>query len=338
MSQNIGTDGQSFKGYCGLAEEDDYGDGGDPEVYLPIRSDGFGLENTPLFDSNIRGRGRYQAAAGVFEDDGSVELVAGPENGLGYLLKGAFGDADVETSSEGDGSDNVGEHTFSTSDKLPSWAVELGLGSIDAARHVGTGVDTIEFSHTPEEYLIISADLTAKKPEMQGSQASPTYSDIRPFVWHDGVVTVEGDDRTADLAEFTMSLENGIDEKIRGGRTPDKAHVGERTISGNLNLDFENMDMLERFLGEEGASTPQDELFKAELNAKWETPELIVDDGDSQYSLELDVPKVTLSTHEAQLNEQDAIVENIEWEAEVDAGDTGYDAQAILTNGITDSY
>lgn len=58
----IGTEGQSFKGYCGLAEETDYGAGGSPDVFLPIRSDGFGLDNNPLFDSNIRGRERFQAA------------------------------------------------------------------------------------------------------------------------------------------------------------------------------------------------------------------------------------------------------------------------------------
>lgn len=339
MSQNIGTEGQSFKGYCGLAEESGYGDGGEPEVFLPIRSDGFGLENTPLFDSNIRGRDRFQAAAGVFEDDGSIELVAGPENGLGYLLKGAFGSTTVETSDEsGDSTDDLGTHTFSTDDFLPSWAVELGLGSIDAARHVGVGVDTLEFNHTPEEYLIVSADLTAKQPEMQGSQASPTYTDIRPFVWHDGVVTLDGTDRSTDLAEFTFSLENDIDEKIRGSRTPDKAHVGNRTISGTLNLDFENMDTLELFLGETGATSPQDQLYKASLNAQWTSPELVVQDGTENYSLELDVPKVTLSTHESQLNEQDAIIENIEWEAEVDVGGSGYDAQATLVNGIIEAY
>jgi len=341
MTQNIGTDGQSHQGYCGLAEEASYGAGGSPSVFLPIRSDGFGLENTPLFDSNIRGRDRFQAAAGVFEDDGSIELVAGPENGLGYLLKGAFGSASVSTASEGSGTDNVGTHTFTTDDKIPSYAVELGLGAIDAARHKGVGVDSLEFSHTPEEYLIISADLTAQEPELQGSQGSPTYSDIRPFVWHDGVVTFDSSDVSTDLAEFTMSLENNIDEKIRGSRTPDKAHVGERPISGNLNLDFETIDALEMFLGGaagSGTQTPQDQLYKASLNAKWTSPELVVDSGTSNYSLELDIPKITLSTHEAQLNEQDAILENIEWEAEVDVGGTGYDVEATLVNGQSSAY
>jgi hypothetical protein len=339
MTQNIGTDGQSHQGYCGLAEESSYGGGAAPSVYLPIVSDGFSAENGVLFNSNIRGRSRFDGTAGVFDDGGSIEQVSGPENGLGHLLKGAFGTTSVSTASEGSGTDNVGTHTFTTDDKLPSYAVEIGLGAIDAARHRGVGIDSLEFSHTPEEYLMLSADMTAKDFELQGSQASPTYSDLRPFVWHDGVVTVDGSDRSVDVAEFTATVENDIDEKIRGSRTPDKAHVGTRTVSGSLNLDFENIDVLEMFLGGaagSGTSTPQDSLYKASLNAAWTSPETVIDGGTSQYKLELDFPNITLSTHEAQVNEQDAIIENVEFDAE-DTAST-YDVQATLVNGQTTAY
>jgi len=335
MTQNIGTDGQSFQGYCGLAEESSYGGGAAPSVYLPIQSDGFSAENSPLFDSNIRGRSRFQAATGVFEDDGSVEMVAGPENGMGYLLKGALGTASVTASDEdGDSTNDTGTHTFDASKKLPSWAVELGLGAIDAARHVGVGIDSLEISHTPEEYLMLSTDMTAKEFQLQGSQASPTYSDLRPFVWHDGVITLDGTDRSVDVAEFSASIENDLDEKIRGSRTPDKCHVGERAISGTLNLDFENTNALELFLGSAGATQPEDQLYKASMNAKWTSPEVTA--GAKNYSLELDLPSIILSTHEAQLNEQDAIIENIEWEAEDQA--STYDVQATLVNSQTSAY
>lgn len=336
MTQNIGTDGQSFKGYCGLAEESSYGAGGAPSAFLPIMSDGFSAENSPLNNANIRGRSRHTVAAGVFEDDGSVELVAGPENGLGLLLKGAFGTSSVTASDpDGDSTNEVGTHTFTTDDKLPSWAVEIGLGAIDAARHKGVGVDSIEFSHTPEEYLTVSAELTAQEFELMGTQASPTYSDLRPLVWHDGTINFDGTDRSVDVAEFTCTVENNIDEKIRGSRVPAKAHVGERVASGTLNMDFENVNALEKFLGSAGATTPEDELYRASLNAKWISPETI-EDTTTAYSLELDLPNITLDTHEAQLNEQDAIVENIEWTAE-DTGST-YDIQATLVNGQTTAY
>lgn len=336
MTQNIGTDGQSHLGYCGIAEESSYGGGASPSVFLPINSDGFSLENGILFNSNIRGRSRFQGTAGVFEDDGSVEMVAGPENGLGLLLKGAFGSASVTTSSEGSGTDNVGEHTFTTDNKLPSYAVEIGLGAIDALRHSGVGIGSLEISHTPEEYLMVSADMTAQEPELQGSQASPTYSDLRPFVWHDGTVNLDGTDRSVDLAEFTATIDNDLDEKIRGSRVPSKCHVGERAISGTLNLDFENTNALNLFLGGTSATTVQDALYKASLNAKWVSPELVIDGGSSGYSLELDFPNINLSTQEAQVNEQDAIIENIEFEAE-DTAST-YDIQATLVNGQTTAY
>jgi hypothetical protein len=125
---SISSNSVSYEGYCGLAVESSYGAGEDPSVYLPIRSDGFTSENNPIFDSNIRGRERFEAAAGAFIDEGSIEMVAGPENGLGYLLNAAFGDASVSSSSEGSGS--VETHTFDTADDLDSLAVELGLGRV----------------------------------------------------------------------------------------------------------------------------------------------------------------------------------------------------------------
>ena len=263
-------------------------------------------------------------------------MVAGPENGMGLLLKAAFGATSVSTSSEGSGTDNVGTHTFTTDNKLPSLAVEIGLGAIDSMRHLGVGIGSLEISHTPEEYLMVSADMNAQEPELQGSQATPTYSDLRPFVWHDGTVTFDGTDRSVDLAEFTATIDNDLDEKIRGSRTPDKCHVGERAVSGTLNLDFENTNALELFLGESSATTVQDALYKASLNAVWTSPELVIDGGTSAYELELDFPTINLSTQEAQVNEQDAIIENIEWEAE-DTAST-YDVQATLVNAQTTAY
>lgn len=329
MTQNIGTDAQSFFGYCGMTEESSYGGGGSPSVYLPINSDGFSMENGVLFNSNIRGRSRFDGTAGVFEDDGSVEMVAGPENGLGYLLKGAFGTTTVVDNTD------YGEHTFTTDDKLPSWAVEIGLGAVDSLRHKGVGIGSLEISHTPEDYLMVSADMTAQEPELQNSQATPTYSDLRPFVWHDGSVDLDGTDRSVDLAEFTFTLDNDLDEKIRGSRVPSKCHVGERAISGSLNLDFENTNAMQLFLGGTSATSVQDSLYKATLNAKWISPETI-GTTSTAYSLELDFPNVILSTDEAQVSEQDAIIENLEFEAEDTAGT--YDVQGTLVNEQTTAY
>lgn len=333
---SIGTEGQSYQGYLGISEEPSYGGGGSPSVYLPIRSEGFTLGNNPLIDSNIRGRARYLAAAGVLDDDGDLELVAGPENGLGYLLKGTLGSAAVTASDgSGDSTDDTGTHTFVPADTLPSYAVEVGLGSIDAFRHVGSGFDALTLSHTPEEYLVVSTDITAKEPQLQGTQATPTYTDLRPFVWHDGALDLDGTDRTPDLAEFEVELANGIDEKIRGERSPSKAHLGDLEVSGSLNLDFEDTTAAELFLGSTGATSPAQELYKASLNATWTSPEIVA--GTQAYELSVDLPAITLSTHEAQLNEQDAILENIGWEAEFDPT-AGYEVQFTLINSQTTAY
>jgi hypothetical protein len=336
MSQTIGEDGQSFFGYAGIAEESSYGDGASPSEFLNVVSDGFSGDNNPIFLSTTRGRDTHSAVAGEFTDDGSLDMPVTPE-AIGLLLKAAFGSTSVTTSDpDGDGTDEVGTHTFTTDDKLPSLAVELGLGNVDAVRHTGVGVESLELSHSSGERLSMSMDMPAKEPDGSVSASTPAYDNLRALVYHDATYTLFGTDRTVDLRDLTVSVTNNLTPHTRGGRTPAKMTVGTREIVFEATLDFENTNVMEKFWGSAGATGPEDELYEGGVNAKWVSPETIADTS-TQYSLELDAPRCTINTHDAQLNEQDLIAENVELRALVDPS-AGYDVQGTLVNGQTSAY
>lgn len=339
QGDNIGTHGQSFFGYAGFAFEGNgsYGTAVDPSVFSDIISDGFEGDNGNLYLSTIRSRGTFYGTAGPYEDSGSLEMAAAPENGFGYLLKGAFGDETLTTEDPGGtGSPTVGHHQFSTAPLLPSLTVELGVGDIQAVQHVGTGIDTIELEHAAEEYLTASFETISKEPQLQSSLATPTFATQRPFVYHDGSFTFSGDDRSIDLQEATFSLENDLEGQYRTDRTIQFINVGQRTIEDEIVLDFTNDDIWKKFLGGSNATEPQNQLFEGNLSATWTSPETIPNT-NVNYELNIELPRVVIESHTANLSETEQIAEEVTYRALIDTS-KGYSAAMTLTNGRTTEY
>lgn len=332
----IGQLPQSFRGYVGLAKESTYGTGEAPSIFVDATSDGFSLDNAPDFQNTTRARGTYKGEAGAFSDDGSIDLPANPENGLGLLLLGAFGAESVTSSDpDSDSTDEVGEHTFSPADSLPSLSVEVDRDT-DTVRHLGAGVDSLELSHTTEDMLTASVDFIAQEPDSSVSSSSPTYSDLRNFRWNDIALTIDGNDRVADVQDATFTIENGLSAEIRGERTLSKISVGERVVTASMTLDFETTALFEQFLGEAGATSPQDQLANIAIDATWTSPET-VEDTSQGYELNWNMPRCTVNTHEATINQNDAVVEDVEFRALVDSS-LGAEAEVTLTNGVTSGY
>lgn len=333
---SIGQLPQSFRGYVGLAKESTYGDGTAPSYYVDATSDGFSGDNQPDFQNTTRGRATYKGEAGPYSDEGSIDLPANPENGLGLLLLGVLG-AEQFTSSDpdGDNTDEVGEHVFTPAETLPSLSAEIHRDT-DTNRHVGAGVNTLELSHTAEDMLTASADLLAQEPDASVSSASPSYSDLRNFRWHDISLTVNGNTRDSDVQEATASFENNMGAQFRGSRSLSKISVGERVITWTLSLDFETTDLFEQFLGAAGASSPQDQLANIGVDATWTSPETI-EDTSTSYSLQVNTPRCVVSTHEATINQNDLIVEDVELRALYDSG-IGAECEVTLTNGVLNAY
>jgi hypothetical protein len=333
---SIGQLPQSFRGYVGLGKESTYGTGVSPSYYVDATSDGFSLDNQPDYQNTTRGRATYKGEAGAFTDEGSIDLPANPENGLGLLLLAAFGSESFTASDpDSDSTDEVGEHVFSPADTLDALSVEVDRDT-DTVRHLGAGVDALELSHTAEDMLTASVDLVAKEPDPDVSSTSPTYSDLRNFRWHDITLSVAGTNRDTDVTEATFSIENNLSSNFRGERTLSKLGVGERPVTATMSLDFESTELFELFLGADGATEVQDQLTTVAVDATWTSPETI-EDTSTGYALNWNMPKCVINTHEATINQNDNVIEDVELRALYDQS-LGAEAEVTLTNGITNAY
>jgi len=332
----IGTLPQSFRGYVGLAKEQTFGDGTAPVYYVDATSDGFSQDNQVDYQNTTRSRAAHKGEAGAFEDSGSIDFPANPENGLGLLLLAGFGGETFSAQDpDGDNTDEVGEHVFTPADTLPSLSVEVDRDT-DVVRHVGVGVDTLELSHTAEERLAASVDLPAQAPDGSVSSSEPAYSDLRNFRFHDIDLSVAGTPRNADVRDLTLTVENDLGSEYRGNRTLSKMSVGERTVTATATLDFETTELYEQFLGQTGAAGPQDQLANVGMDVTWTTPETVEDTG-TNYALRWYMPRCTMNTHEATLNGNDAIAEDVEFRA-LYQPEIGGEAEVTLTNGVMSPY
>jgi len=329
---SIGQSGQSYKGYAGLAKESNYGGGPAPSYFMDVVSDGFSGDNQHSYDDDTtRDQGRHKGEAGAFSDEGSLDFPVNPEGGIGLLLLAAFGSETFSSPSA-----SVGKHTFTPAQDLPSLAVEIALGDVATARHVGAGVDTFSLEHTSEERLSGSADIIASEPDLSISKATPTYSDLRNFWYQDAAITFAGTDRSTDVQDVSVEIARNLTPNFRNSRTADKMEVGDREVTASVTLDFETKEIWELFLGETGATSPQPTTTEVAFNSTWTSPETIADSG-TNFELEFDMPRCKLDTREATLDGNSLIAEDVELTALVDPG-TGYDVQAVLTNGVTSAY
>lgn len=330
----IGQAGASYRGYCGLAFETEYGTGAEPEVFMDIVSDGFGTENNIQHESTIRGRERSKSVGGAFDDSGEVECIVAPENGFGYLLRALMGDEELTL--DDPTTPVVGTHRFTGGDYLPSLSVELGLGDVLPVRHVGVGVDTMELSHSAEEYLSASFDLPAAYPDTSIAPSVPTYTNRRSFAYFDGEFILDGVDRTIDVAELSVSVENGIEKNYRDSRGVSKMGLGERPVSIEATLDLENRDLWDRMFGAPGATEPQQQLWTGTLEGTWSSPETVGASG-TPYSLSFSAPAVQMGEHGSPLSERDMIQEEVTFELLEDSA-AGHEIAFDLVNGKTDTY
>lgn len=336
---SVGDPPASYRGYVGLAKESSYGSSTAPSYYVDAFSDGFEGDNQTDYQNTVRARERVKGEAGPFDGSGSVDLPANPENGLGLLLLACFGSESFTAKDpDSDSTDEVGEHIFSPSQTTESLSVETGLDT-DTVRWDGVAIDTLELSHAAEDRLTASVDLPARKPDSSVTAASPTYSDLRNFMFHDATLSLVGSSREADLQELTCTFSNDVTRHWRASRVPDKASLGDMAVEYDVTLDFETTDLWEAFLGDTStpATSPQDSLTTVALNATWTSTET-VSDTSTAYKLDVNSPQCIVDTRSANLNENDLIAENVTLTAIKDIGGIGSSVEVTLTNGVTSAY
>jgi hypothetical protein len=266
-------------------------------------------------------RARRKKSLGNWRSKGNIgDFPLEPENG-GELLAGVMG-ADVVTPLAG----SAYKHTFGVADMLPSYSLKIGT-DVYARQLTGCLVDSLKLSFPQGESIKATASiLQGFGLETQIAMETPTFSVLEPFVFHTATVSIAGSDKTTQVFDAEVSINNNlIDRGSLGNRFMDTKRIGGRVISGKLSMYFIDNAMWTRFVnGTEFA------LIITYVGA-------LIGSG-IYYQLKITLPKCILknaAAHVVAVSEPAVI--DCPFEVFYDAV-SGYDISIELQNTISTSY
>jgi len=316
--------------YLGIGKETEYGTPVEVTKYVDLISESIVASNEVIYPETAQGRDLTKQVAGPFKIGGPVNVFAEPEN-LGLLLLAAFGSVTSEVQGT-----TAYKHEFKPADALGSLTLEIGHDTPSTARKIaGCKVDKLTIEAAVKELVSASFDVVGKTEEIT-TPGTPEFSELPPFVFHQGTASIAGTPN-ANVKAFSVTLENKLqaDEgyRITPDRTIQVLDIADLLVKAKLDLAFASTDEYKRFLGNATAVSPADTLEPVALNLKCEGA--VIED-TYKYTFEIDLPKVIYDTTNANINKRDLIVQGVEATALKDETvGVGYSIMATLINKVT---
>ena len=231
----------------------------------------FNQESLSLSIERIERRGlkagrrtRHAWAVGTRQVSGQLNFDLSAET-VGTLFKAALGS--VSTTASGSGY----LHTFTPGD-LPSLSVQVGKpdvgGTVRPFDYVGCRVNSFELSANPNEFATMQIDLVGEDELLDGTTATPTYSQSTFFTYVAGKLEIAGSETCIDTV--TISGDNSLQVyheicSTKAGK-PTIREADYRDYSGTLQADFRDLTAYQRYVnGDEATLTLE---FDAGTNAK----------------------------------------------------------------------
>jgi len=312
--------------YFGVGEETTFKQAAAISKYIDIVDEGISLDNQVIKVENVADIiAKY--VAGPLKIGGTVNFYVEPEN-CGQFFKWALGSV-VTSQPDAGNAPNTYKHEFTPADEIKSFTAEVGLGDTnDAIKYKGMAIKALSLEAVAKEALMGSIDVVAADLELV-TAGTPSFSALAPFVFHQGQVKIAGT-ANGDIEAFKIKYENGIDEDAFaiGDRTLARLKAGARTITGEFDIAFTSNEQLKRFLGSATATSPQDTLESVALKLTMTGPLI---EATYNYQLEIDLPRVVYNTTKANINKRERVVQNVAFEAYVDAT-AGYAIKITLIN------
>jgi len=276
-------------------------------------------------------RGDYVTTVRV---EGDLEGLADP-NVLARLLYHNLGD--VTTTPDSGTAPVAYKHEFTPvgiGASLPSCTIELGDGG-DTVRYAkGCGIATLNLEAAAGELVTFTASVIGQDEELAAKSTTITFDDLRPFRYFEGTLTRAGADISAKVQAFRITIANGIpdDAYTLAAKHLAKLYIQELSITGEIEIVFEDWEDYKRFYGSETATEPQDTVTPFALNFKLtgDTTESSVS-GYENYQVEFDLPQVKYTGAESPFEQRNRIVQTFAWKATHDKS-KGYAIKAIVIN------
>ncbi len=264
---------------------------------------------------------------------GSVPQIVTPGGHIGYWLGMAIGNP---TSAQ-QGGTSAYKHTYSPANDLKTFSMWYQRGGNQQIVMPYGLVNTLTLDQGVDDVLRSSIDIYGRTETINSDDFSTAgaYDIIEPF--HNMDLTVTGPTNASQAHKSTLVLSNNYNlalGKVHGSRFYEAAVPGKRSITGTIELWFDDDGDVQRFWGSTSDTTPNvDGIFSTvPLNFKWDTN--VEADTGYNYALEIDIPGAMYKTSTVTIG--DRIKQSIGFSAQYDTVDA-YEVEAYLTN-TTVSY
>ena len=315
--------------FIGIGKESTYGEDVALTEFISAIDEGFAEDNQIIAEEEMGQRGMNKPQLGAFKSPGGFKFYGEPEN-MGLFLLGLFGE--VATTPGAGASEYI--HTFKASSTPQYLTVGVGTGVTSGQKtYPGFATKKGKFTLAPNAKLLVEAEGFPKTINLD-ALASPSYSPLDPFVFHQGSVEIATSPNT-DVQAMVIEIENlwKEDEYTIGSRLLRKATMQGVKVSGTMDLLFDDLTQFELFLGKAAQTDP----LEGEPPTK-QLLELLIDTGivinvTDTYQLNFNMLEVLYKTSKANINKQERTIQNLEWEAYNPA--SGEQIEAVLYNGAS---
>ena len=238
------AEGQGYASYAGIGVQSTLGTNVTRTQFFDFISEGIELQQQQKQWNNAGESGERINTELGRHSEGSIE-VYGNFEGLESVFKQAFGVGSVSSVNTAGA---AWTHTFLLKDavKSPGLSVEINR-DVTAFLYEGMQVEETEFIQDAGDYLKIRFHYRGRD-ETQVSATSPTFA--TPLKIHHTQLVAKINTVVTTLNSYRLSMKNGLTgfraqlgnkvtrEIIRGGR---------RSVTGEVNLQFENLDRYNEF-------------------------------------------------------------------------------------------
>ena len=310
----------AMTGHLGIKQEASFGvEATPPTVFGEFKSESMAMDNNLIMPDYIGGTvGRKRILPGPISNEGDLVFDLMPEDLMGWVLKGIFGQ--VSTTSPVAG---VYQHVFTPRSglTLPSFTVQTDREA-GCENHIGTRFGSFNLGISPEELLECSVGMISQYPK-EATPASPTYSTLDPWTAFDASVTFNSVLNTDfETIDFAISNDLQAVPTLNNQRYAGKVSVLAFDVSGNMTLEFDSMDLVRRMWGNSVATQPQNCLTGNDLTITITSQCQEIGSTGYYYAITFEFFDIFISTAPHNLSgAKDRIMIDVAWTARYSAAD-----------------
>lgn len=264
----------------GLAVESSRGTYVAPTKWVPIRSESLSVTQNITYRRNIQGTADPQMPfAGNLTISGDIEIECYPDV-VPYLFK-AMRTTETKTNP------SYYQYVYTpTSGALSTSSLSFYIER-NGVRFAYAGCCITGISFTINDGILVATASIQALSEATQSAASETYANNTPFSTGDYTVYVPNSSSITDLDNFTFGIEEGgeVNHRLNGSQNPASVTMGERTVSCQMDRDFDSRSDYDNFKSANNTSLK----ILADVG------------GGGTRQIQFEVPQVTMESYEVNI-------------------------------------